>query len=243
MRKRAFCLFLALCLLLPLAACGQPEQSAEPATYIMEQFSELPEEITGISRAVLDGDRILLCCREETGENQQSYAAVLPCAGGTPERFPLALPPEMQLEDLAPDGQGGLWGLVKSLRGEDAVSWSLCRFDEGGAQISTIGLDELFAANDAASPYAQRQLTADREGRLCVTVSWGGNTCFLFDAEGTFRFSLRDQGSSALPVIRLADGRLALCSSNDGGWHYRLQPIGWETRDFGSLPILQLADA
>ena len=46
--------------------------------------------------------------------------------------------------------------------------------------------------------------------------------------------SLRDPGGSALPVIRLADGRLALCSSNDGGWHYRLQPIAWESRDFGN---------
>lgn len=234
MRKKYLCLFLALCMLLPLAACGGTKPpAAESSTYIIELFSELPEEITGISRAVLDGERILLCCREENRETSLSYAAVLPCSGGAPERLPLALPPEMQPKDLAPDGKGGLWCLVESSQGEDASSWSLCRFDGGGALISAVGLDEMFAANDLSSPYAQRQLTADGGGNLCVTVSWGSNTCFLFDSEGNFRFSLQDQGSSALAVIRLADGSLALCSSNDGGWHYRLQPMNWEARDFG----------
>ena len=233
MKRNSLCLFLSLCLLLPLAACGEAESpAAESSAYIIEHFSELPEEITGISRAVLDGERILLCCQEENGETPQSYAAVLPRAGSAPERLPLALPPEMQLRDLAPDGKGGLWCLAESPQREGASSWSLYRFDGGSALLSTIGLDELFAANDLSSPYARRQLAADGRGNLCVTVSWGSNTCFLFDPEGSFQFSLQDQGSSALAVIRLADGRLALCSSNDGGWHYRLQPIDRETQAF-----------
>jgi len=234
-KRKLLSLFLSLCLLLPLAACGEVKPpAAESSSYIMEQFSELPEEITGISRAALDGERILLCCREDNGETSQSYAAVLPRSGGTPERLPLDMPPDAQLTDLVPDEQGGLWCLAESPRGEAAASSSLCHFDSGGALLSTVELDELFAANGLSSPYAQRQLAADGEGKLCVTVSWGSNTCFLFDPAGNFQFSLRDSGGSALPVIRLADGRLALCSSNDGGWHYRLQPIAWESKDFGN---------
>lgn len=236
--NRIISFFLALCLALSLSACGQPEQPEEADTYIIEHFSELPEEITDISRAVLDGERILLCCREETSARQESYAAVMPCSGGTPERLSLTLQPEMQLLDLAPDGQGGLWCLAEAQQGEAAASWSLCHFDGGGALISTVELDEFFAANDLSSPYAKRQLMADASGNLCVTVSWNGNTCFLFDPEGNYRFSLRDQGSGALSVIRLADGRLAVCSSEDGGWHHRLLPIDMESHAFGKAASL-----
>ena len=61
MRKKYLCLFLALCMLLPLAACGGTKPpAAESSTYIIELFSELPEEITGGLRAVRIRDGMLI---------------------------------------------------------------------------------------------------------------------------------------------------------------------------------------
>lgn len=240
MSKKFFSCLLTL-LLLSLAACrsgGAGDTSAvtgEPKperSYILTNYAPLPDSVTGISCCVLDGDRLLLCCREETdGEHPAFYAAALQTDGGGFARLSLALEEGDIPYALLPDGQGGLWCLIQTPVGEDGASYTLRRFDDAGTETARTELDELLAEQGALFPagyiplYRELCLAAGEDGQMCLASRGGAmTTCLLFDREGQFLSALRDKGNPKT-LITTGDGGLAVCSTLDGDATYSVLPL------------------
>ncbi len=230
--KRTLCILLALALLLSLAACGQKEEPGRESPYILTKYTPLPESVTAVLRCALDGERLLLCCWEEGENGTGSYAAALEMDGSGFTELPLPLG-EDRLLDLQPDGQGGLWCLCGRENGEEErASVTLRRFDAAGDLKTESSLDALLDELDARAYslsytpyYPSYQLAIDGEGELCLCSRANATTsCFLFDREGQFLFSLRDEAQPK-DLLTTAEGQFAVCTSTDGDWTYSVRPI------------------
>ncbi len=242
MKKLALSLW-ALLALLSLAACGkepEPEPEAAPESYILTHYTALPESVTGVSGCALDGERLLLCCREEADEtNPVCYVAALDTGGSGFEKLPLKLKKEEQPLSLSPDGEGGFWCLCGLTDGEGAAHYSLRHFDSQNRQIAQTELDRFLedqgvpARLDSYYPlYEACSLTADGEGRLCVMLRNIKTYCFLFDKKGNFLYFLQGEGNPK-NVISTGSGQLAVCATEDFEASYALQPLDARKRSLG----------
>lgn len=203
-------------------------------------WTALDENITHISRAVADGERLLLCCEEALDkEHTASYAASMKADGSAFERLPLAVPEQERLLDLAPAAGEGLWALCELPR-EDGGSYTLRRFDAAGDELASLALDELLAHEDALLPYADMSLRSDGAGRLCLTVGAGKASCFFFDADGGFCFFLQNEGSPR-GMIQTGDGQLALCVRV--GMDFYLLGVDWTRQSWGAKRALGTVSA
>lgn|GEM_PF-593225 len=235
MFKKVIICLLILMMSLSLAACGKTtEPKAEGTGYILTSYKALPDSITNVSRCFLDGDRLFLCCREEGDrEHPATYAAAIELDGSNFQKLPLDLAGTEILLDIAPDGQGGLWGLRMAPNGDESPDYALCRFDPDGGRAAEIPLNSLMEEADALRWMGKDLfLNADRDGKLCVVARDGKTACFLFDRGGNYLFTLKDSGDPR-SVIAMAAGPLAVCSTKDGGGTYSLLPIDMEKQAWG----------
>lgn len=233
----------ALLCLLSLAACGQkaaPEPEAEARSYILTNYVALPESVTGISSCALDGDRLLLCCREEADpENPAVYAAAIGTDGSGFRKLPLRLGRDEIPLALTPDRQGGLWVLCAAPQGEDSAHYALRRFNGQDRQLAEISLDGWLEEQGIRSPirspyplYEEYSLETDGEGRLCVGLREVKTFCFLFDKNGNYQYSLQGEGNPK-NFITTGDGRLAVCSTENYEESYALRLLDTRKRSLG----------
>lgn len=234
--KRELCALLALIFVLCLCACGKAEEpTAAEGGYILTSYTALPDTITNIPGSALAGETLFLCCWEEADEgNAAYYVAAVHTDGGGFEKLPLDQDEGDIPLDIAPDGQGGLWCLCMTPRGEEADAvYALHRYDGAGRLTAETALTDLMEEADALR-YAGRTLylSADESGNLCVTVKNAATYCFLFDPEGNFLYSLTDR-ANPMGSITTAAGQIAVCASQDGGSTYSLFPIDMDKKDWG----------
>lgn len=231
MKKLVLCL-LILSLSLSIVACG--EKVTEPeltSTYVISNWSTLPDSITNISQCVLSGEQILMCCEDGTDEETpESYIASIHTDGSGFSRLPLSLPAPEKLLDIAPDTRSGLWGLCETPNGEEAATYTLLHFDSSLSQTTEIPLNGILEKGDALHPYAEARLNSDYDGNLCITIKYGKTFCFFFDQEGKYLFSLSDAGN-LLTVINTGSGQFAVCV-RDGMEHFLL-PVDLEKQAWG----------
>lgn len=72
--KRAVLYLLILIGTFSLSACGKPAEVPASDGYILTHYFALPDSITAISGSALDGESVLLCCREEADEDNLAYS-------------------------------------------------------------------------------------------------------------------------------------------------------------------------
>lgn len=234
MKKILLCLLILL-VLLSLSACGK---AAEPKTeisgYILTNYKALPDSITNISRCFLDGDKLYLCCWEEENEEKTAYyVATINIDGSDFKKIALDLVGTEILLDITSDGQGGLWVLCMVPKQDEAAVYALCRFDSNRKLATEKSLNFLLEETGALR-YAGRDiyLNSDKDGNLCVIARDGRTSCFIFDRDGSYLFTLKD-GSDPQSAIVTASGQLAVCSTANGGGNYSLLPIDVDKRAWG----------
>ncbi len=234
LKKTIICL-LVLCLLLSQPACSRKqEDSADGQGYILTDYTLLPGSISRISRCFLRGERIYLCCREERDEKKAAYyAAAINTDGSGFERLPLELTENELLLDIAPGRERELWGLCMLPMDNDTASYSLCRFDSGGRELVRLSLDALLEQAGVLDCVGRDLfLVSDGEGMLCLTARDGSTSSFVFDAEGIYLFTLRDDSDPRAMVLNASGQAMVLCTSNGGG-SCSLLPIDTKKRSWG----------
>ena len=235
LRKTVSCI-LAIVILFSLASCGKKAASGEAGTgYILTHYKALPDSITKITRCFLSGERLYLCCWEEADKDKKNYyIASLRTDGTDFQRLPLELPDHAIPVDICADDKGGLWVLLVIPNGEDQPgTYSLCRFDSNQKKTYECPLNDLLEATGALQ-YVGRDLFLDHDkgGNLCVTARDGRTSCFLFDRDGNYLFTLTDN-SDPQSVISLASGQLAVYATSNGGGAYFLMPIDMSKQTWG----------
>ena len=219
---------------LSLAACGKSaEPEIESPGYILTNYKALPDSITEISRCFLDGDKLYLCCWEENTEKPSYYIATINTDGSNFQKLPVDLVGTDVLLDIAPDGQNGLWILCMSLPGESETIYTLCHFDGNYRLTAEVPLNNLLEETDALRFVGKDiSLKSDNEGNLCIVARHGKTSCFLFDRDGNYLFTLRHD-SDPNSVILTASGQFAVFSTSNGGWAYSLLPVDLEKKAWG----------
>lgn len=243
MVKKLISCILILAMALSLAACGKnEEQEADSPGYILTNYMAFPDSITEISRCFLYGDKLYLCCWEENvddlyvscwdenAEKPNYYIATINTDGSDFQKLPMDLAETDVPLDIAPDGQNGLWVLCMGLPGERETMYTLRHFDDSYRLTDEVLINNLLEENDALR-YVGRDLflKADSDGNLCVIARHGKTSCFLFDRDGTYLFTLRDN-SDPHSVILTQSGQFAVFSTSNGGWAYSLLPVDMERK-------------
>ncbi len=246
MIKKLISCLLILAMVLSLAACVKDEEpETESPGYILTNYKALPDSITEISRCFLYGDKLYLCCWEENVDNlyvscwdenaekPNYYIATINTDGSNFQKLPMDLVGTDVLLDIAPDGQNGLWILCMSLPGERETIYTLCHFDSNYRLTAEVPLNNLLEENDALRFVGKDlSLKADQEGNLCIVARHGKTSCFLFDRDGNYLFTLRDN-SDPNSVILTASGQFAVFSTSNGGWAYSLLPVDIGKKSWG----------
>ena len=174
--------------------------------HILTNYHALPDSITKITRCYLEGERLYLCCWEESDkESTDFYVASIRNDGTDFQRLPLEMPDHAIPLDICPDDQGGLWVLLMVPNGEDqAATYSLCRFDSKRKMSVERPLNDLLEETGAIQ-YVGRDLFlgCDNSGNLCIIARDGRTSCFLFGRDGNYLFTLTDS-SDPQSIISLA---------------------------------------
>jgi len=230
--KKILLALLIIALALGLAACGEKE--VEPKeTYIISARMVLPGDISEISRCILRGDKLLLCCKEEReGEKARYYAAEMSLDGNQFSRISLELESKERLVDLALDTQGKIWGLIETPKSARKSKYTLWHFDFRNRKNKRIELNELLEREGALHAGADMWLLSDPAGKLCLTVGYEGTYCFFFDELGDYLFSLTNEGR-AEAAVKTGSGQFAVCSSEGTGKFFNtvdIQKQAWGTK-------------
>ena len=240
-----------LLLLFSLVACGQKNADAEgrpdvkeeetgELTYIVTNWPNFPGDVTGVSRFLIEGGQAWLCCQENTDQVDEdgeeitnAYIATMEPDGSgfkrlsdTTSFYPL---------DIAIDAQGHIWSIGKS-----EAALELVQLSNEGSIIKSISLSGIVDEKIPLSGAADFYLSCDGEGNICVTARYSKTYSYLFDAEGNYLFSLENEGNP-LTTITTGEGKIAVCSSQDGGKTYSLIPIDMNRRAWGEKTALGTA--
>lgn len=210
------------------AAESGTEAAAETGTgagldaYIITNHVDLPGSVTGISRFLVHDGTAFLCCSQDddVSESGATYAAAMNLDDGSFERLSLEMDESDRMLDIAVDAQGCIWCLCETSGGV----CELRHFDSSGSLTYTASLNEVADDVPVLDEYSTLFLSMDSEGNLCVTVKYAGSYCYIFDSTGQFLFKILDSGNP-LTTVTTADGKIAVCSSSDGGWNYSLMTL------------------
>lgn len=235
----------ACCILLSLAACGKKDvegdgkrmpdskkAEADELTYIVTNWTSLPDTVTGIARFILQGNHAWLCCKENTNEVNENeeeivntYVAKMQADGKEFEK--ITSPNIIHPLDFAVDTRGHIWCLNMT-----ATGLELAEIDGGGENLKTISLKEIVDEAIPMTGAADFYLCNDSIGNLCVTAKYLRTYCYLFDAEGNYLFRLENEGNP-LTAITTGNGEIAICSTQDGGWTYSLITVDVSRQAWG----------
>lgn len=209
-----------------LSACGKAVEEETSDEYILTHYFALTDSITAISGSTLDVDRVLLCCREEADEdNLAYYIAQLNTDGTGFGKLPIDDTGNNIPLDIASDSRGGFWCVCLCPREVDGNDYVLLHYDSTLTPTAEVRLNELMEKEDAYT-YAGDNLflNSDGQGNLIVTIKHGKTVCLIFDANGSFVFSLQNR-ANPMGVVTLSTGQAAVCATEDGGATYVLLPI------------------
>ena len=243
--KKIITYLVAFCLLLSFGACGQKavevEKKMKPEekkveegelAYIVTNWTSLPDNVTGVSRFILQGDHAWLCCKENTDEVNEygeeiinTYVAKMQADGRDFEK--ITSPDIVHPLDIAVDSQGHIWCLSMTTSGME-----LAEIDEGGNTLKTTPLNEIMDEGIPMTGAADFYLCNDATGNLCVTAKYLKTYSYLFDGEGNYLFQLENEGNP-LTAITTGNGEIAICSTQDGGWTYSLIPVDVSRQAWG----------
>lgn len=142
--KKAIIYLLVFIGVFSLSACGKPTEVAASDGYILTHYFALPDSITAISGSALDGERVLLCCREEADEdNLAYYIAQLNTDGTGFNKLTLDAGGDNIPLDIASDGRGGFWCVCLCPREADDNDYVLRHYDNTLTPTAKVRLNEL----------------------------------------------------------------------------------------------------
>lgn len=224
--KKAVLYLIILLNVFSMSACGKAGEESILDEYILMHYFALPDSVTAISGGALVDDRILLCCREEADEdNFICYIGELNSDGTGFRKLPLNVSTYDVPLDITSDGRGGFWCVYLCRLESDSNRYVLRHYNRTLELTEETSLNE-FMEKEEAFLYAGNNLylNSDGWGNLCVTVKHGKTVCLLFDANGSFIFSIQNR-ANPMGTITMSTGQIAVCASEDGGATYVLLPI------------------
>ncbi|MCI8402231.1 MAG: extracellular solute-binding protein [Lachnospiraceae bacterium] len=243
--KRLLAIFMCLCLVIPVAGCGDGRDAGENGKNTGgSDFVYTPEYKTldGISfMKILAIDGGKLYYRDwragSDGENQSSLMSLdLDTLEKTP--LPIALSPEEEIQCLAPGQDGTLWALT-SVWDETLArqSFFLAGFDDNGAESFRQDLTSLIAgeeSQDVMTSFPQ-YMAVGRDGNICILINGMEEKLLVLDNQGKQLFELSDS-SWTLGLCTGPDGQVyrMVYDSDGSGNSCMLQQIDMAQRSYGT---------
>lgn len=131
------------------------------------------------------------------------------------------------------DGRGGFWCVYLCPQEVDGNDYVLRHYDSTLMPTLEVSLNELMKKEDAYT-YAGDSLflNSDGQGNLIVSVKHGKTVCLIFDANGSFVFSLQNR-ANPMGTVTLSTVQAAVCATEDGGSTYILLPIDADRKTWG----------
>lgn len=226
--RRIISVFICLYIFVFTFTSCQRKEEASSSNYIMSSIVELSEEVTNVSKFIIQNDMIYICATIDENQTSESttYIATMLLDGSQYKQFSENLDRSYELRDFVLDETGNVWA-IGTLDSRAAV---LLHFDEKGTLVQTIDLPMVTVADILVDHNVDLFINLDSMGNIYVTVKYIKTYVYVFDDQAQYLFSL-ENNLNPMRAITTAEGNVAVCAS-DGTTSYALLTVdigtqGW----------------